>query len=358
MRILKIPGPKKPKRGDRWFADGLQFAPDGQKLYVALRVPEDQWIGQCDVAAGEWNQLNAIDYLHDEKPRKPWSPDFSRVICFIGDSFDQSTTMIWIDEAKSLMGLWDPTVMRIVVPGPPIGESVFPNLIGITFSPDGRWLFCAEEWNSITAIVCADVRKLFAKPLLKDPGINRLTGKPLRFVEPTIWARLATLPERVEASVVEVTPDNRLVGAGTTTGDTHLIRVRDGVTLGVLERKKAKRTDDQRVQRLAFSPSGKQLGVIVDGMLRVWDVKTTKLLWDAEDAKAHATDLAYHPTGNTIAIARSDGAAVFLDATSGKLQKRYDWKVGQLNSIAFSPDGLTCAAGGEKGQVVVWDVDS
>ncbi len=35
-----------------------------------------------------------------------------------------------------------------------------------------------------------------------------------------------------------------------------------------------------------------------------------------------------------------------------------DWKIGPRTAVAFSPDGLTCAAGVKNGQVVVWDVDA
>lgn len=358
MQVLKLPGPEKPKRGERWFADCLQFAPEGRKIFVAFAVRDDQCIGQFDVVTGLWELLNVIGHSYTEKPRKPWSRDFAHIISFVGDNFDQSTTMIWIDEAKYFVGRWDPGVMRTVVPGSPIGEDYFPSLKGITFSPDGRWLFVAEEWGASTAISRADIQKLFAKPMLKESIINRFTGKPLRAVEPTICTRLTTLPDGIEVSVLGVSPDNRFAAVGTCLGDTHLIRVRGGETLGVLNRKQRKRTADVAVRRIAFSPSGKQLGVVVDGGLRVWDVKTTELLWDADDDKAQVLDLAYHPAGNVVAVARTDGAAVFLDALSGKVLHRYAWKVGQLNSVAFSPDGLTCAAGGEKGQVVVWDVDA
>ena len=231
----------------------------------------------------------------------------------------------------------------------------------LVFSPDGRWLYTAEQsliGSTVqTALARAKVQPLFSKPILQMSKTNRLTGQPYvsQGVEPTSTNQFGTLPTGVLVTTMGVSPDGNMIAAGTTTGDTYLIRVKDGESLGVL---KVKRHKHASVWRLAFSPSGMHLGVADCNALRVWDVKSAELVWDAADAKAQVIDLAYHPDGNTLAVVRSDGVALFLDAQTGAVRKRYAWKVGQLNSVAFSPDGLTCAAGGEKGQVVVWDVDS
>ena len=37
--------------------------------------------------------------------------------------------------------------------------------------------------------------------------------------------------------------------------------------------------------------------------------------------------------------------------------RTYDWQIGPVNSLTFAPDGMTCAAGGESGEVVIWDVE-
>ena len=35
----------------------------------------------------------------------------------------------------------------------------------------------------------------------------------------------------------------------------------------------------------------------------------------------------------------------------------FQWKIGKLLNIALSPEGLRAAAGGDKGQIVIWDVE-
>ncbi len=52
----------------------------------------------------------------------------------------------------------------------------------------------------------------------------------------------------------------------------------------------------------------------------------------------------------------TDGTARLWSVPAGEPAGAYDWEVGRLAAVAFAPDGMTCAAGSEDGQVVVWDV--
>jgi hypothetical protein len=42
------------------------------------------------------------------------------------------------------------------------------------------------------------------------------------------------------------------------------------------------------------------------------------------------------------------------------VRQSFKWakKPKPLYSVAFAPDGLTCAAGSENGKVILWDVDA
>lgn len=60
--------------------------------------------------------------------------------------------------------------------------------------------------------------------------------------------------------------------------------------------------------------------------------------------------------GRTLMTTSGDGTARLWDAAAGTELRTLDWGTGKIYSAAFAPDGMTCAAGGENGQVVVWDV--
>jgi WD40 repeat protein len=75
------------------------------------------------------------------------------------------------------------------------------------------------------------------------------------------------------------------------------------------------------------------------------------------DNRKEFTDLAFHPSGRFLAATSNDAAVKFYDTATGTLAQAFDWDIGRVRSVAFSPDGMLAAAGGDRGKIVVWDVD-
>jgi RNA polymerase sigma factor (sigma-70 family) len=120
------------------------------------------------------------------------------------------------------------------------------------------------------------------------------------------------------------------------------------------------------IEATPLSADGKRLATGADdGVIRLWDVETGKLLrrWDGLGAMIMGWSVALSPNGKMLAAAaRSDGAGgpeqVFLwDAATGKELRRMDGKLSSpCSRLAFSPDGKTLAAGEwDRGIVYTWD---
>jgi WD40 repeat protein len=77
----------------------------------------------------------------------------------------------------------------------------------------------------------------------------------------------------------------------------------------------------------------------------------------AKSGKKRFTGLAFHPSGDYLAVSNTDATIHFYDTSTWKLVHIFTWKIGKMRSIAFSPDGTLAAAGSDNGKVVVWDVD-
>lgn len=75
------------------------------------------------------------------------------------------------------------------------------------------------------------------------------------------------------------------------------------------------------------------------------------------DTRKHFTGIAFHPSGRYLAATNNDETVKLYDTTTWDVVHRFTWDIGRMRSIAFSPDGTLAAAGGDRGKVVVWDVD-
>ena len=110
--------------------------------------------------------------------------------------------------------------------------------------------------------------------------------------------------------------------------------------------------------RLAFAPDGRQLVGVHDMTLMVWpvpDLGEPRLVRNG--SRQHFTAAAYHPSGRYLFAASNDTTTHIFDTESWDRLARFTWKLGRLRAVAVSPDGALAAAGGDHGEVVVWDVD-
>jgi WD40 repeat protein len=109
---------------------------------------------------------------------------------------------------------------------------------------------------------------------------------------------------------------------------------------------------------LLFSPAAEQLVGINDMTLLVWPVpELGRPRLVRNDSRKDFTAAAFHPSGGHLYAASNDGTVQVFDAATWERVGRFSWPLGKPKSVAVSADGTLAAAGGDAGDVVIWDVD-
>ncbi len=109
---------------------------------------------------------------------------------------------------------------------------------------------------------------------------------------------------------------------------------------------------------LLFSPDARQLVGVNDMTLFVWAVPEpgeSRLV--RNDTRKDFTALAYHPSGRYLFATSNDETVHVFDTTTWERVTRFTWQIGKLKAVAVSADGTLAAAGGDNGDIVIWDVD-
>ena len=56
------------------------------------------------------------------------------------------------------------------------------------------------------------------------------------------------------------------------------------------------------------------------------------------------TSMAFTPDGRSLLSGSMDGTVCLWNVASGQAEGTYNWKIGRVNAVAISPDGMVAAA--------------
>jgi WD40 repeat protein len=271
-------------------------------------------------------------------------------------AFAPDGASLWVGDALGRVHLLDLAsgksreVFRLV-PGKPTWpvRNLFP-------SADGKLVLAASEYPW----VLWDVGAARALPLPPDTlGRRALLSADGSMVFEggtrgwTLWDRAAGavrhFPKHHPATSAAFSRDGARVAARSYQGPGMTVYApRTGETIASLSQRYG--------APMVFSPDGSCLIAASLPEITVWDTATWREVSTFRVGAAFPTQLAVHPAGRLLAVA-VDGPVVALSDLQGHSLGKFDWGVGKVRGLSFSPTGMTAAAGGTRGLVATWDVE-
>lgn len=310
MRLIKLKSMKR--------INGLHFPPDGLHLLAVggaeVRMQDEAvWI---DV--GKWEEVSRIR-LRGESYAV--ASDFSRLA--LGNAHQFNDSYSW---AVTLIDLNDGiTCERFKLPIADRRAFVY----GVAFSPDAKRLAVSFEDQALRPE--GDRLSVWRLDNPKKPEVTfDLIGTPVMTFHPN---------------------GQHIAASGGIDGDPEVVLF----DLRAYE-SAAFEPKGSRTRHLAHSPDGSWLAVA--------NAKDVYLVEDGFDEPEftlphpkQVNQVAFTPDGRRVLSTCHDGQLRIWDTSTGQLVTSYDWGIGQTTAVAVSPDGLTAAVAGQKGQVVVVDLD-
>jgi eukaryotic-like serine/threonine-protein kinase len=133
------------------------------------------------------------------------------------------------------------------------------------------------------------------------------------------------------------------------------LRTWDAVT-GREREKAARAIPDRKATRAVFSRDGRRLAT-TDGLERVtvWDTEEDRQLFSDVVREGQINGLAFDPEGGLLAACGVNGLVKVWDVNSGEPRFRCSGHTGEVTWVTFSPDGKLLATAGEDRTVRLWD---
>jgi WD40 repeat protein len=361
MRELLVCPPEKRNKSGAVYR--LRFTPPGRELVAWVEgKPRDGFrmagvirgLYVHDLAAGSSRALLSDDWFAEWGDAYP-DPVVSADLCYLAAAIDsddgESDGFVLLEDLRSLID------QSTDLPLPPYGCGE------LMFTPDGAELIAVRnvETNREYApdVARFEMRAFIETPAQFTENINPFTRKPYRVLGRDFqWKRVCALPRGSIAWATALSADGRLLAVGTEHTGAHVVDLKRKKVVASLpwEGRKLRYTG---VTRIAFDPAAKWVVLLASGRLFARPLGEGKA-WNTKGTLGEVLDFAFHPDGRVLCAVFADGQARYLDPRSGAVVQSFQWakRSRPLYSVAFAPDGLTCAAGAASGKVILWDVDA
>lgn len=244
------------------------------------------------------------------------------------------------------------------------------------FSPDGRYLDVASSW--VTRVSLSDHAHVkISHDLMKYGPIQYIVHSPdgrellqMGFREfgrhtadwqplppypvPTEWQRRGEF--HPESKIAVYSPDSAQVAIAYNRPADKLY----SILVFDLESRSVLRTltwNKHEAKRLSFHPTRPLLAAACGPVLRVWNLDSSAEVAALQVGKLHHFGAAFSPCGRHLAAVSKDKTVRFWDATTFAESAVFDWEIGKLLDLAFTPDGTVCAVAGDSGKILLFDVE-